>query len=118
MIRAELYRHDEPQEVVAVATWRGGSGRIEATGEAIEGLDSLLRPTPVVVDDAAFRPLGTHGEVALSPGTPAWFRAAIATRAPSLGLSVRFVTDEVTNGWDPAANYRTFEEQVGRLADA
>jgi hypothetical protein len=118
MIRAELYRHDTPEEVVAVATWRDGSGRIEATGEAIDGLDSLLRPTPVVVDDAALRPLGTHGDVALSPGSPVWFRAALSLRAGSLGLSVRFVAEDVRNGWDPAANYRTFEEQIGRLADA
>jgi hypothetical protein len=118
VIRAELYRHDAPEEVVAVATWRDGSGRIEATAAEIEGLDSVLRPTPVVVDDAAFRPLGTHGDVALSPGTPAWFRAALVTRAGGLGLSVRFVAEDVRNGWDPAANYRTFEEQVGRLADA
>jgi hypothetical protein len=118
MIRAELYRHDEPEAIVAVATWRDGSGRIEATGEAIEGLERVLRPTPVVVDDAALRPLGTHGDVALSPGSPAWFRAALLTRAAVLGLSVRFVAEDVRNGWDPAANYRTFEEQVGRLADA
>lgn len=118
MIRAELYRRDEPEQVVAVATWRDGSGRIEATAETIEGLDSVLRPTPVVVDDAALRPLGTHGDVALSPGSPTWFRAALLTRAASLGLSVRFVAEDVRNGWDPAANYRTFEEQARRLADA
>jgi hypothetical protein len=118
MIRAELYRHEVPEDIVAVATWRDGSGRIEATAGAIEGLDSVLRPTPVVVDDAALRPLGTHGDVALSPGSPAWFRAALITRTASLGLSVRFVAEDVRNGWDPAANYRTFEQQVGRLADA
>jgi len=118
VIRAELYRHDEPEQVVAVATWRDGSGRIEATAEEVEGLESVLRPTPVVVDDAALRPLGTHGDVALSPGSPTWFRAALRSRAATLGLSVRFVAEDVRNGWDPAANYRTFEEQTRRLADA
>lgn len=116
MIRAELYRADAPETVVAVAMWRPGSPRIEATGEPLEGLSTLLRATPVVVDDPSLRQLGSRGEVALAPGSLEWFRAALLSRAPGLGLSVRFVADEVTNGWDPAANYRTFREQADRLA--
>jgi hypothetical protein len=118
MIRAELFRHDAPDAVVAVATWREGSAAIEPTGGEVEGLDSILRPTPVVVDDPALRPLGTHGEVALPPGSLEWFREALLTRGATLGLAVRFVAEEVTNGWDPASNYRTFEEQARRLASA
>jgi hypothetical protein len=30
---------------------------------------------------------------------------------------VRFVEDDIVNGWDPAANYRTFEQQERRLVD-
>jgi hypothetical protein len=52
----------------------------------------------------------------LQPGSLEWFRSALSTRAPSLGLAVRFVVDDVRNGWDPAANYRTFEQQVRRLS--
>jgi hypothetical protein len=111
---AELYRPDEPERVLAVATWSSGSGSIEVL-EPIEGLDRLLRPTPVVVADPALLPRGAHGEALLQPGSLEWFRAALLTRAPSLGLAVRFVVDDVRNGWDPAANYREFREQVRRL---
>jgi hypothetical protein len=116
VIRAELYRPDDPETVVAVATWNDGSPKVEATGAEIEGLGSLLRPTPVVVDDPSLRPLGSAGEVALAPGSLEWFRSALQTRASGLGLAARFVVDEVVNGWDPAANYRTFQDQARRLA--
>jgi hypothetical protein len=114
-VRAELYRPDEPERVVAVAQWSGTGASIEVVEPAVEGLDRLLRPTPVVVTDAALLPRGAHGEAVLQPGSLAWFRAALFTRAPSLGLAVRYVIDDVRNGWDPAANYRTFDEQVRRL---
>lgn len=115
MIRAELYRPDDPESVVAVARWDGASARLEAA-ESVPGLDALFRSTPVVVDDHALRPLGTHGPVVLQPGSLVWFRAALQVRAPALGLAVRFVADEIDNGWDPASNYRTFGQQVDRLA--
>lgn len=115
MNRAELYRPDDPETTVAVATWRAGAARIEPAAGEIEDLGSVLRPTPVVVDDPTLRQLGAHGEVVLPPGSLEWFRAALLARAPALGLSVRFVADEITNGWDPASNYRTFEEQARRL---
>jgi hypothetical protein len=51
----------------------------------------------------------------LQPGSLEWFRAALLARVPALGLSVRFVPGIVEGGWDPAAQYRTFEEQVDRL---
>jgi hypothetical protein len=116
MIRAELYLPDTPEVVVAVATWSEGRAHLEAFERAPEGLERLFRPTPVVVDDASLRPLGASGEVMLEPGSLEWFRAALPARAGGLGLAVRFVADEIDNGWDPAANYRTFREQAGRLA--
>jgi len=114
-LRAELYRPDEPERVVAVARWSGTGASIEVLEPGVEGLDRLLRSTPVVVTDPALLPRGAHGEAVLQPGSLEWFRAALLTRAPSLGLAVRFVVADVRNGWDPAANYRTFDEQVGRL---
>ncbi len=114
-MRAELYRPDESERVVAVASWSRTGASVEVTGPAVEGLDRILRPTPVVASDPALLPRGAHGEAVLQPGSLEWFRAALLTRAPSLGLAVRFVVDEVRNGWDPAANYRTFDEQVSRL---
>lgn len=115
MIRAELYRPDDPEIVVATATW-AGEARIELAGEEVARLDALLRSTPVVVEEAALRSLGTHGEVLLQPGSLEWFRAALLTRAPLQGLAVRFVAEDVRNGWDPAANYRTFAQHARRLA--
>lgn len=113
-MNAELYRRDEPGDVVAVATWTGTGASIDVR-ESVDGLDRLLRPTPVVVHDASLLPQGSRGETVLQPGSIQWFRAALATRAEALGLAVRFVAGDVRNGWDPASNYRTFAEQVGRL---
>jgi len=76
----------------------------------------IFRPTPVVVDDAAYRSEGTHGEVVVQPGTLEWFRAAALTRAGEAGLVARLVPGELEGGWDPAALYRTFEETMDRLA--
>ena len=114
-MRAELYRADAPNTPVATAWWDGSTARIEAIAEPIEGLEGILRAIPVVVDDASLRSQGTHGPTLLQPGTLEWFRAALRARAPALGLSVRFVPGIVEGGWDPAAQYRTFEEQVDRL---
>jgi hypothetical protein len=118
VIRAELHRRDDPDTVVAIATWNDGAPHVESVGAEIDGLDAILRPVPVVVDDASLRPLGAHGDVVLEPGSLEWFRAAVVQRAEPLGLGVRFVADEVTNGWDPAANYRTFREQAGPIASS
>jgi hypothetical protein len=50
----------------------------------------------------------------LEPGSLVWFRAALTTRAGALGLRARFVATEIVGGWDPAASYRSFDEQVER----
>jgi hypothetical protein len=114
-MRAELYRPKEPERLVATAVWDGRAARLEPAEGAPRGLDGLLRPTPVVAEDPSLRRLGTHGEVLLQPGTFAWFRTALVTRAEALGLAVRFLPSAPEGGWDPAAQYRTFEEQVDRL---
>lgn len=115
-MRAELYRSSDPEAVVAVATWRPAEMRIEPTGDAPDGVGELLRPIPIVVEDPSLRRLGTHGETLLQPGTLEWFRSALIARAPDLGLMVRFVPGILEGGWDPAAQYRGFQEQVERLA--
>jgi len=114
-MRAQLYRSDAPDEIVAVAVWDGVDARIEPTADASGGLEGLLRRTAVVVEDPSLRRQGTHGETVLQPGTVEWFRAALLTRCEALGLAVRFVPSVPAGGWDPAAQYRTFEEQVARL---
>jgi hypothetical protein len=117
-VRTELYRADDPQAVVAVATWSIGRASLEVLDSSIEGLDGLLRPTPVVVDDPSLRGPGTSGESLLEPGSLEWFREALLTRAETLGLRARFVATEIVGGWDPAANYRRFDEQIERLASS
>jgi hypothetical protein len=117
-VRAELYRPDAPESVVAVATWSDGRVNLEVLDTSIERLDTLVRPTPVVVDDPSLRPPGTHGETLLEPGSSAWFRAALQTRAEPLGLRVRFVARQIVGGWDPAASYRSFDEQVDRWSSS
>ena len=117
-MRAELYRPDAPESVVAIATWSDGRANLEVLDPSIERLDTLVRPTPVVVDDPSLRPPGTHGEALLEPGSSAWFRAAMQTRAEPLGLRVRFVAGQIVGGWDPAASYRSFDEQVDRMSSS
>jgi hypothetical protein len=117
-VRAELYRPDAPESVVAIATWSDGRANLEVLDPSIERLDTLVRPTPVVVDDPSLRPPGTHGEALLEPGSSAWFRAAMQTRAEPLGLRVRFVAGQIVGGWDPAASYRSFDEQVDRMSSS
>lgn len=114
-MRAELYRPEDPQAVVAVATWSRGRASLEVLDRSVEGADELLHPTPVVVDDPSLRAPGTHGEALLEPGSAEWFRAALLTRAEAHGLHVRFVAMQIVGGWDPAASYRSFGEQTERL---
>lgn len=115
-MRAELYRPEDPDVIVAVATWDGGRATIEAAAGVPEGLAAIFRRTPVVIEDASLRRQGTHGETLLQPGTFEWFRGALLTRAEAFGLGVRFVPGVRVGGWDPASQYRTFEDQIGRLA--
>jgi hypothetical protein len=117
-VRAELYRPDDPEKLVGVATWSHGRATLEVIDPSVQGLDVLLRPTPVVVDDPSLRGPGTHGESLLEPGSFGWFRAALVQRAEGLGLRVRFVAPEIVGGWDPAASNRSFDEEVERLASS
>ena len=114
-MRAELYRPDAPDAVVAVATWDGRQARLDVKDAPVPGLDRIFRPTPIAIDDPALRHPGTSGPVVLQSGDLPWFRAALLTRAPELGLAVRFVSGAVVGGFDPASQYRSFEEQVERL---
>jgi hypothetical protein len=118
-MRVEFHRPDEPDTVVATAVWRNGAVTVEAQDDAIrDTLIRAFRPAPVVVDDAALRQLGTHGEVVVQPGTLEWFRVVAKVRAThESGLSARFLPGVTEGGYDPAAQYRTFEESIERLTD-
>jgi hypothetical protein len=114
-VRAELYRPEAPDEVVAVAVWNGRSVDLDVRDPSPAEVERIFRPTPVVVDDPSQRRPGARGAVVLEPGDLAWFRAALLARAPVLGLAVRFVVTAGEGGWDPAGDYRTFSQQIDRL---
>ena len=120
-MRAEFRRVDaDPTDVVATASWDGDCVVIDASDLAVRpSIARIFRLSPVVVDDPSYRSLGALGESMIQPGNAEWFRAAAYARAGEEGLKVRVVPEVVgQGGWDPAAAYRTFREDVGRqLAD-
>jgi hypothetical protein len=108
---------DEAETVVATAAWDGREITITSQDDDLRAaLAAAFRRTPVVTDDAAYRRLGTHGEVQIPPGDLEWFRAAATVRVPAeTGLRARLVPGVRAGGFDPAANYRRFEDQLERL---
>lgn len=107
----------EERVVVATARWVDGDIAIESDDDEIrEQLVHAFRKTPVAIDDASYRRMGTHGEVVVQPGDLQWFRAVALTRATEeTALAARFIPGITHGGYDPAAGYRTFEEQIERL---
>jgi hypothetical protein len=117
-MRVEFFRpDDEEKRTVAAATWDGRDVVVTSDDDdARAAVAHAFRRTPIAVDDAAHRPLGTQGPTVLQPGDLAWFRAAATTRATSeSGLDARSVAETIDGGYDPAANYRPFEEQIERI---
>ena len=120
-MRAEFFRPDEPDQIVAAATWDGRSVVIDEAGdpERVGLMGRIFRSTPVVVDDPAMRPVGTTGPVVLEPGDLRWFMAAARTRAVAEGLGVRLVVDDLRGmGWDPAGAYVPFLSTVASFDPA
>jgi hypothetical protein len=116
-MRAEFYRPDDPENVVGTVRWDGRRAQIDASDDEIRStLLQILRPSPVVADDASLRPLGSKGESVLQPGSLEWFRVAATSRASGTGLVARLVPEvPPRTGWDPASAYRTFRQVVTRL---
>lgn len=118
-MRVEFYRPDAPETVVAVATWDGSEAVLESAEDPATGaaVTRVFRAVPVATDDASLRTSAGSGVSMVEPGTLAWFRAAALTRAPKVGLTPRFQMDApVGSGYDPAANYRSFRDQVARIS--
>lgn len=115
-MRVEFYRaDDEEKQTVASANWDGRDVTIESADTALrDELARAFRRTPVVVDDPSYRRMGTSGEVVVQPGDLQWFRAVAQVRVP-VGVFARFVPGITEGGFDPAAGYRTFQEQLERL---
>jgi len=108
---------DEQKATVATASWDGRNVTITCDDDERRAqLARAFRRTAVVTDDAAYRRLGTSGEVVIPPGDLEWFRAVAQVRVPAeVGVHARFVPGAIVGGFDPAAGYRTFEEQIDRL---
>lgn len=108
---------DEAKTTVASVEWDGREVLVEADDDARrDALTKAFRLTPVVTNDAAYRRMGTSGEVVVQPGDLQWFRAVAQTRAPAeTGLVPRFVPGVSVGGFDPAAGYRKFRDQIERL---
>ncbi len=102
---------------VASVTWRDGVATVEAEDPQMRSaLERAFRRTPVVADDPSLRYPGTRGASVLQPGGLDWLRAVALFRVPEeAGLVPRFVPGRTVGGFDPAANYRRFPEQVERL---
>ena len=114
----EYYQPEDEQKLtVATASWDGREVAITSNDDGLRAsLAHAFRRTPVVVDDPALRRLGASGPSTLQPGDLEWFRAVARSRATDeSGLAARFVPGTIVGGFDPAANYRRFEEQIERL---
>ena len=98
-------------------TWLDRHPVVESDDADLErAITHAFRSTPIVVDDPTLRPLGAHGEQTLQPGSLGWFRAVAQVRvAAETGLVARSVPGVAVGGYDPAANYRRFSEQIERL---
>jgi hypothetical protein len=117
-MRAEFHEpDDEEKRTVATAVWDGRTVTVSADApEVRDTIAHAFRRTPIAVDDPSRRRMGTNGVIVLQPGTLEWFRATAHTRAAEeTGLGVRFVPGAIVGGFDPAAGYRPFDEQVERL---
>ena len=117
-MRAEFYREDAPDDVIATASWDGRAVTIGSDDEAVAAtLTKSFRRTPIVTDDAAYRRQGTSGEVQIQPGSLEWFRTTAQIRATvESGLLARLVPGISEGGFDPAAGYRSFGDAVERLS--
>jgi hypothetical protein len=117
-MRAEFYDPQDQEKVLGVALWDGRIAHVQADDDDLRAkVERVFRLTPVVVDDAALRPLSARGVAVIQPGSLEWFRTAAAVRAREEGLRARIVPEvQGQGGWDPASAYRTFRQTVAHLA--
>lgn len=117
-MRAEFFRPDDTDAVVASADWDGVTVHLHADEAPVrESLDRIFRPSPVPVTDASTRPAGATGQTVVEPGDLQWFISAARVRGEAEGLGVRFVS-HAPGGWDPAGAYRPMGVWVARREHA
>jgi hypothetical protein len=106
-MKAEFFRPEKPDEVLAVAVWDGRAASIEAADDSVrEPLQRIFRPTPVGLAPQSDGPGGGTAGAVVEPGDLEWFLTAAMIRGEREGLGVRFVS-ESPGGWDPAGTYRS-----------
>jgi hypothetical protein len=105
-----------PPKILGGARWDGQHVQIEAEDPEIEAaLRRIFRPSSVIAEDPSTGQKGARGPSTVQPGSLEWFRWAAQNRAKEEGLAVRLVAATGPGGWDPAASYRPFREQVRLL---
>lgn len=117
-MNVEFYQpEDEQKATVATASWDGAGVTVAAADEAIrDALAHAFRRSSVSVDDQSLRRLGTSGPTVVQPGSLEWFRTVANVRATAeSGLAARLIPGVEVGGFDPAAGYRRFDEQLERL---
>ena len=117
-MKVEFYDPEDEQKItVASAMWDGAEVTVSADDATIRDVVAhAFRRSAVAVDDPSRRRLGTSGAVVIQPGSLEWFRAVANSRTTvESGLSARFVPGLATGGFDPAAGYRPFDEQLEQL---
>ena len=117
-MNVEFYDADDEQKpTVATASWDGAEITVTAEDTEVRAtLAHAFRRSPVAVDDPSLRRTGTAGVVVVQPGSLQWFRAVATDRAPrESGLAARLVPGVAVGGFDPAAGYRRFDDQLERL---
>jgi hypothetical protein len=111
-VRAEFFRPDDPDRVMATATWDGGAVAISSDDADVRRvLERVFRVSSVSSEDPALGDPAASGAAVVEPGDLTWFQTAALTRGREEGLGVRFVT-ETPGGWDPAGAYRPLEAWV------
>jgi hypothetical protein len=111
-MKAEFFRSEKPEEVLAVAVWDGRAASIDAADESVrEALQRIFRPYPVGPALKSAGPSGGSGDAVVEPGDLDWFRTAALIRGEREGLGVRFVSER-PGGWDPAGTYRSMRAWV------
>ena len=116
-MKVELSRPEEPDAVVATISWTDGRAVIDTPDDILLRVAPEGRPSDAGRAGRCVVPAARHVRRGLDqPGDLEWFRAVVQARIPAeTSLAARFVPGVTEGGFNPAAGYRTFEQQIERL---